>query len=132
MDDEHALKILKMSTDPLSSIDSFENFGVSALLPPFREDVLDSMFVKDLESLYSQLYPCQVITHVSPFYVRAGRALLCNQVIGSVMNSASCNSSSVIMAYWPTGGSISNVDYSRMRVGRVHYFCRHKVTLWPL
>ena len=82
------------------------------------------VYLSRTSSLYSQLYPCQVVTHISLFYIRVGCALLCNQVIGSVVNSTSCNLSSVIMAYWPTGGSISNVDYSCMRVGKVHY-CKH-------
>ena len=55
---------------------------------------------------------------------------MCNQVIGSTMNAASSNSSSVIMAYWPAqGNDLSSIDYSRMRIGTVHYYRRQRVVL---
>ena len=126
--DTDTLQMLRLSSSPLPSIQSFENHGIAALLPPLREDVFDSTVVRDLESLYTQLYPNKVIARVSPFYIRAGRATLCNQVIGSTMNAASSNSSSVIMAYWPArGNDLSFIDYSRMRIGTVHYYCKHQV-----
>ena len=128
LNDEDALHILNLSTSPLTSIQSFENCGIASLLPPLREDVFDSTIVRDLELLYTQLYPNMRLARVSPFYIRSGRAMLCNQVIGSTLNAASSNSSSVIMAHWPARGSdLSSIDYSRMRVGTVHYYCKHKV-----
>ena len=128
--EDDTLRMLKMSSSPLTSIHSFENYcGIAALLPPFREDVFASELVKELELLYKQLYPHRVVGRVSPFYVRSGRAALWNQVIGSVMNATSCNSSSVITAYWPSrGNDLSKTDDSRMRVGRVQYFCKHRAS----
>ena len=32
------------------------------------------------------------------------------------------------MAHWPArGNDLTSIDYSRMRVGTVHYYCKHKV-----
>lgn len=127
VDENETQKFLQYSTSPLTSIQSFESCGVVTLLAPLHEDVFDSEEVQQLELLYKQLYPHQVVVRVSPFYIRSGHASLYNQVIGSVMNATSSNSSSVIMAYWPTRGSVlSNIDYSRMKVGRVQYFIRHQ------
>ena len=100
INDTDTLQILRLSSSPLPSVQSFENRGIASLLPPLREDVFDSTMVKDLELLYTQLYPDKVVTRVSPFYIRSGRATLCSQVLGSTINAASSNSSSVIMAYW--------------------------------
>lgn len=116
--------LLQISSLSSPSIRYFENHGVVSLL----RDVFHSTIIKDLEMLYTQLYPNKVVARVSPFYVRSGHATLCNQVIGSTMNAASSNSSSVIMAYWPArGNDLSSIDYSRMRIRIVHYYCRHPV-----
>ena len=96
VNDTDILQILRLSSSPLPSIRYFENHGIVSLLPPLREGVFDSTIVKDLELLYTQLYPNEV-ARVSPFYIRSGRATLCNQVIGSTMNAASSNRS------WHTG-----------------------------
>ena len=127
-DEIDTLRILNFSSSPLNSIQSFGNSDSALLLPPYHEGILPAEKVKLLKLLYTQLYQSKVVSRVSPFYIRSGRASLCNQVIGSMMNAASCNSSSVIMAYWPSGGNdLSNIDYSRMHVGEVQYFCKHKV-----
>ena len=131
VDENQIQKMLQYSTSRLTSIQSFENCGMVTLLAPLHEDIFDSEEVQQLELLYKQLYPHSVVARVSPFYIRSGRAALCNQVIGSVMNATSCNSSSVIMAYWPSRGNVlSNIDYSRMKVGRVQYFIRHQAVLY--
>ncbi len=52
---------------------------------------------------------------------------MAGEVIGSVMNTRSCTSSSVIMAYWPSRGDLSSIDYSvRRNVGVVQFFCRNR------
>ena len=52
-------------------------------------------------------------------------------VIGSVMNATSAKSSSVVMAYWPSrGNQLSNIDYSRMKVGVVQYFFKHRAKFY--
>ena len=90
------------------------------MLSPTHEDIFEADEVHCLEALYTQLYPQKVLASVSPFYVRSGRVSMCNQVIGSVMNATSAKSSSVVMAYWPSrGNQLSNIDYSRMKVGVV-------------
>ena len=117
INDTDTLQMLRLSSSPLPSVQSFENHGIAALLPLLREDVFDSTIVTDLGLLYTQLCPNKVIARVSPFYIRAGRAPLCNQVIGSTLNAASSNSSSVILAYWPTqGNELSSIDYCKHQV----------------
>ena len=50
---------------------------------------------------------------ISPFYTLSGRALLCGEQIGSVMNATSNRSASIIMAFWPDRyGVIRNINYS--------------------
>lgn len=121
------LTILNMSSSPLTTIQSFGSSGNATVLPPVREDIFNSEMLKDLELLYGQLYPSTDM-YISPFFVCSGRATLCGQVVGSVMNATSCNSSSVITAYWPSrGNDLSNIDYFRPSVGRVQYFVKHQV-----
>ena len=130
-DDKDVLKAIRLSTASLHSIETYDISGIAALLPPLHEDIFSSELLKDLELLYAQLYPHQSAAHVSPFYVCAGRAKLLDQVVGSIMNATSCNSSAVIMAYWPSKGSdLSSVDCTSLNVGTVHYFCRHKIALY--
>ena len=59
--DTDTLQMLRLSSSPLPSIQSFENHGIAALLPPLQEDVFDSTVVRDLELLYTQLYPNKII-----------------------------------------------------------------------
>ena len=40
--DTDILQILRLSSSPLPSIQSFENHGIATLLPPLQEDVFDS------------------------------------------------------------------------------------------
>lgn len=82
-----------------------------------------------LKKLYEQLYPQSTVS-VSPFYSCSGRVSLCEQVIGSMLHGSSANSSSVIMAFWPSSGcDLSTIDYSRMEVGIVQCHIRHHVLL---
>ena len=113
LDNDDTLRTLRMSTAPLHSIHSFENTGFATLLPPLYEEIFASEQIEDLKLLYQQLYPQKVIARVSPFLVCSGRVTVCDQVIGSVKNATSCNSSSVIAAYWPSNGNdLSKIDYS--------------------
>ena len=130
MDDENSLALLNMSLRPLNSI-SFQNNSVVNILPPFHEDVFSSELQKDLKMFYTQLYPDCTIEKVSPFFIRCGRAVLCGQLIGSVMNATSSNSSFVIAAYWPSSGhNLSSIDYgARMKIGTVQYFCKNQTTV---
>ena len=122
--------LLQYSSSSLATIASFENSGMVSLLSPMHEDVFEGDEVRCLEALYKQLYPQKVLGTISPFYIRSGRATLCNQVIGSLMNSTSARSSSVVMAFWPSRESeLSNINYSRMKVGVVQYFFKHEVKL---
>ena len=129
LNDSDVLKMLKISSSPIASIDTFENRGQAKLLPPLHQHVLKSEKVEDLQKLYSELYPEKEVD-VSPFCVRSGRAAICSQVIGSTMNAASCNSSSVISAYWKsTNTTLSNIDSTRLRIGRVNHFLKHQCRL---
>ena len=115
----------------VSSFSTFHNTGVVKCLPPLPEDVFCLFLVNSSRILYAQLYPTCAITDISPFFGRCGRIALCGELIGSVMNSRSSNSSAVISAYWPARGhDISSTDYGkRMRVGVIQYFCKHQVTM---
>jgi len=112
------------------SITFFQSNKAIAMLPPFHEDVFCAKLLDDLMSFYKIIYPHCTVEHISPFFVRCGRATLCNQLVGSLLNSRSSNSSSVIGAYWPTFRSdvgVPSTDYSiKMRIGQVQYFCKHQ------
>ena len=63
-------------------------------------------------------------------FIPAMTVTLYGDVIGSVLNRVSSQSSSVVMAYWPRYGSnITVIDYSQMNVGIVQFFMKHTVTL---
>lgn len=99
------------------------------LMPPFHEDIFPSEVVRNLDIFYSQLYSHLTIENNSPFFIHSGRAILCGQLIGSVMNATSSSSSSVFTAYWPARGSdITAIDYGvRKKVRCVQYFCKHQL-----
>lgn len=64
---------------------------------------------------------------MTPFYIQSGHVSLCDQVIGSIINASSCNSSSVVTAFWPAKGSnFIDINYSCKCVGI--YFLIHFVT----
>lgn len=118
-----------MSNAPLESIESFVNDGSVIQLKPLREGVFSSSTLQLLDHLYTQLYPHHTVS-LPPFYTRSGRIVIGGQLIGSVMNRCSANSSSVIMSFWPSNGDdLSPINYSRMRVGVVQEFYKHIVLL---
>ena len=56
--------------------------------------------------------------------------MLCGDILGSVLNATSCQASSTVMAYWPfRHGNISNIDYCRLHVGCIQYYCKHHLTI---
>ena len=128
---ESCLEILNLSLLPPDHIHTFEHDSSVTMLPPFHQDIFSAELLKDLELFYKMLYPTCNIESVSSFFVRCGCVTLCNQVIGSVMNSRCSKSSSVITAYWPTtGNDFSSIDTSvQMSVGTVQYFCKRQVVL---
>ena len=118
-----------MSVMPLRSILSFGTTSSVHLLQPLHRDVFSSDLLRDLEEVYTQLYPLLTIETNSPFFIRSGRAVLGGQLVRSVMNAISSNSSSIIAAYWPCRGwNISAVHYgAQMNIGEIQYFCKHEV-----
>ena len=69
---------------------------------------------------------------MSHFYHQHGRVSLSGDVIGSMMPGRnSCQSSSVIAAYWPgTGSSLLSIDYTKKRIGVVQYFIHHSLEVY--
>ena len=125
--DTDCLRLLNISTAHLPGTSFVVDHTVS-ILSPSRRRVLDADSISKLELLYQQLYPDLNI--ISPFYLHAGRAILCGDILGSVMNATSCQSSSTIMAFWPLcHGNVSSIDYVRMCVGCIQYFCKHQLTI---
>ena len=124
-DDLECLRLLFMSSSTLpNSTLSFQVNQNVSLLPPVRKYVFSSATLKQLEQLYKQLIMTSNFS-VSPFYIRSGRVMFCGEVIGSQMNAISCNSSCVILAYWPVqDGPISDIDTTRLRVGCVQYYVK--------
>ena len=105
------MRLLNISTAHLPGTSFVVDHTVSILSPSHRR-VLDADSISKLELLYQQLYPDLNIISVSPFYLHAGRAILCGDILGFVMNATSCQSSSTIMAFWPLcHGNVSSIDY---------------------
>ena len=125
------LEVIKIniSTAHLPGVSCVVDHTVSILSPSCRR-VLDADNVSKLELLYQQLYPNLNIVSVSPFYFHSGRAMLCGDILGSVMSATSCQSSSTIMAFWPLRHcTVSSIDCVKMRVESVPYFCKHQLTI---
>ena len=78
-----------------------------------------------VDKLYKSLYLELSITSLSSFYTRSGRAVVCGEVLGSVLNATSNKSSATILAYWPERhGTLAS---ERLHVGCVQYYCLHSV-----
>ena len=129
LEDNEVFHLRMMCYASLDSIDSFACPSCVVQLKPLREGVFCSTTIKDLVTLYKQLYPQHTVS-VPPFYTRSGWITIGGQLIGSVMSGCSSNPSSVIMAFWPTNGrDLSNIDHSTMRVGVVQCYYKHYVIL---
>lgn len=57
------IDVLNMATSPLSSFSHIKN--IVELLPPFCESIFP---VEALDVIYKQLYPCSIVSFLSPFY----------------------------------------------------------------
>ena len=70
--------------------------------------------------------------HKCHTYHQHGRVSLSGDVIGSMVPGRnSCQSSSVIAAYWPgTGSSLLSIDYTKKRIGVVQYFIHHSLEVY--
>jgi len=83
-----------------------------------------------LAELYQQLNQAHTIQYVPPFYTYAGRVNVGSDTLGSTLNHHSCQSSSIISAYWPThGNTITAIDGSQLSIGRAMYYFSHTVTM---
>ena len=130
-EDETYFNTLNLSTMPLNDIQFFQSNKVIVMLPPFHEDTFCTEYLSNLESFYKMIYPNYTFEHISQFFVHCGRVTLCNQLIGSALNSRCSNSSSVIGAYWPTfrhDVQAPSTDYNiKLRIGAIQYFFKHRV-----
>lgn len=62
------------------------------------------------------------------FYQKFGRLRIAGDFVGSEMCGSNSRSSSVIMAFWlDRENNLSNIDYSKMRVGVIQYFVQHEL-----
>ena len=84
--DIDCVNLLNKSTSYLPGI-FFKTDHTSFLLPPYRHRVFSADFANLLEQLYQHLYPEYVIMCISPFYTLSGRAVLCGEEIGLLMNA---------------------------------------------
>jgi hypothetical protein len=89
-------------------------------LQPHKTTVMTTESLRQLKCIYEQLYPAETIARMSHFYRQHGRVSLSGD-IGSVMTGRnSCQSSSVIAAYWPgSGSSLLSIDNTQKRIGVV-------------
>ena len=119
-----------MHTVPLRLIDSFALDQNSAVKPlkPFKMKALSSEQSRQLLGIYEQLYPSKSVAHMSHLYHEYGRISLAGDTIGSEMPGPNSHSSATIAAYWPgCGNSLSSIDYTDRRVGKIQYFLQHKI-----
>ena len=102
----------------LSSLDALKFYDVQFVqcLPPAKEKFLSSNLLNCLKCIYEQLYSASTVIYAPPFYTCYGRVTLYGDVIGSVLNRVSSQSSSVVMAYWPRYGSDITVIRGRSRI----------------
>ena len=96
---------------PLDTIESFEVSDSVAFVPPLSQ-VLSTNEVKSLEVIYAQLYPSKQVEFISHFYIHASKSVIAKELVGSI---CSCSKkASVIGAYWPSKGSSSTTDYTKL------------------
>ena len=127
--DVACFNVLNKSTAQLPGI-CFEVDKTIHLLPPVRRHIFPANIVSDLDQLYKALYPESLITSLSAFYMRSGRAEVCGEILGSVLNATSNKSAATIMAYWPERcGTLAGIENGKLRVGCVQYYCQHKVKM---
>ena len=130
--DEQVLSFLRIAYAPLQNISTFSilprDHSFVKALSPYEEKFLDSGLVKDLQTIYEQLYPNKRIAHMPYYYKEYGRVLVAGDLVGSVKSGGNSQSSSVIAAHWSgSGDNLAHIDYTRMRVGIVQYFIKHSL-----
>ena len=129
--DNDVLNLLQLSHGPfqpvmLSYCDNvhIKRLGVG------KECLFSSLEIKHLHGVYSQLNPGKTIEYVSPFYHRYGKVSIGGDILGSVLNSHSAQSSSVIAAFWGTfGHDINRFTQSERSIGKVQYYIHNAVTI---
>ena len=134
-EDADILKFLHIQSSQLRHIQSFALSPDQTLakpLQPHMTRVMTTESLTKLKCIYEQLYPAETIAQMSPFYRQHGRVSLSGDIIGSVMPGRnSCQSSSVIAAYWPgSGSSLLSTDYTQKRIGVVQYFIQHSLEVY--
>ena len=130
--DTDVINLLQLSHGPFNSTNLYADNDYIKLLGSGTEYVFTSLEMKDLCNFYCQLHANagKEIEYVSPFYKYYGRVSIGGDILGSLLNSKSARSSSVIAAYWPTYGSdLNNFDHSQRSIGKVQYYIQHTVTL---
>lgn len=84
--------------------------------------------LRSLQLVYTQLYPDHQIEHISHFYLRANKAVIADEIVGSACSRS--KKASVIGAYWPSNGSsLSTIDYSKLNIGVIQYFLKHTMSM---
>ena len=83
-------------------------------------------------------YPNTATELVPVTYSLYGRVTLYGHVIGSVLPGGNNNSSSVILAFWPTkGDNITSFDHTALSIGVVQHFIKPNnspsviTAIWP-
>ena len=118
VDDSGAIELAHMATSTIDLIESFslkENAQIQPL-SPFKVKSLTSEQHLQLQTIYEQLYPSRYIARVPHLYREYGRALLGDDIIGSIMRGRNSKKTSVLAAYWPgRGNSLSSIDYTQKR-----------------
>ena len=116
-------------SSPKISLGLLVTTGLEKLIPPKREKVLECHLSKQLQELYTVLYPHHTIEHFSQFYRSSSRASFCDQVLGSVQFAS--ERSSVVAAYWPVVAdtTIEHHDTLPLSIGQVQFYIEHAVTL---
>ena len=129
--DELIVNIFNLSRCLITSLCNhfFASNTLIKCLPPYYDSVFDYEQLQQLKLTYQQLYPHLEVTRLSPFFVRVGRVSFCDEVIGSVLNCKTANSSSVIGAYWPgSGNHLPTTAITTLRIGVIQFFVKHLFT----
>lgn len=125
---ECTLIMKHMSNAPLNEINSFEICESCKMLNPKSKKVFNIDELKNIEIIYKQLYPNKQIECISHFYTYGNKAVLNNEIVGSVFSRN--RKASVIGAYWPFEGStLDCIDYTKLQIGTIQNFIEHKIIL---
>lgn len=111
----------------MALVHEVSTFLITAL-HPLSQKGLSSDELRNLKVVYTQLYPDKQIEHMSNIHLRANKAVIAEEIVGS---ACSCNKkASVIGAYWPSRGlSPSTIDYTQLNIGVTQYYLKHIVSM---